>query len=115
MAAFEKNLSWWELTLVQFGPRIRFTLNRFLLNHKRSTEMHPEQIKAEMRMQGTTPAALADSLGLSPQTVSNVIHARTKSSRVASAISKLIKKPVASIWPVQYGPTKKRSLKRSVQ
>ena len=77
--------------------------------------MHPEQIKAEMRIKGTTPAALADSLDLSPTTVSNVIHARAKSFRVASAISKLIEKPVSTIWPVQYGPARRRSLKRSAQ
>lgn len=77
--------------------------------------MHPEQIKAEMRMHGTTPAALADSLGLSPTTVSNVIHARAKSARVASAISGVIKKPIAAIWPSKYGPQRQRSLKRSVR
>lgn len=75
--------------------------------------MHPEQIKAEIRMQGTTPAAIADSLGLSRMTVSNVIHGRTTSTRVATVIAKLIKKPVATLWPVQYGPKKTRSLKRS--
>lgn len=103
------------LTVVHFEPRIRFKLTRFLLNHKRSTEMHPEQIKAEIRMRGTTPAAIADNLGISRMTVSNVIHGRTKSFRVASAISTLIKKPTATIWPVQYGPTKKRSLNRSTK
>jgi lambda repressor-like predicted transcriptional regulator len=77
--------------------------------------MHPEQIKAEIRMQGTTPAAIADSLGLSRMTVSNVIHGRTKSARVATAISTLIKKPTAILWPVQYGPKKKHSLKRSAK
>ncbi|WP_422847614.1 helix-turn-helix domain-containing protein [Acidovorax sp. M14] len=75
--------------------------------------MHPEQIKAEIRMQGTTPAAIADGLGLSRMTVSNVIHGRTKSARVASEISRVLKKPLATLWPVQYGPKQRRSLKRS--
>lgn len=83
------------------------------MNHKRITEMHPEQIKAEIRMRGTTPAAIADSLQLSRMTVSNVIHSRSKSRRVASAISKLIKVPLDTIWPGRYGPAGKRNgLKR---
>ena len=75
--------------------------------------MHPEQIKAEIRMQGTTPAAIADSLGLSRMTVSNVIHGRTTSNRVAMTISKVVKKPMAILWPVRYGPKRVSSLKRS--
>jgi lambda repressor-like predicted transcriptional regulator len=87
-------------------------LKRFFLNHKRSTEMHPEQIKAEIRMRGTTPAAIADSLHLSRMTVSNVIHSRSKSRRVAAAISKLIKRPMEQIWPGRYGPASKNGLRR---
>lgn len=74
--------------------------------------MHPEQIKAEIRMRGTTPAAIADSLQLSRMTVSNVIHNRSKSHRVASAISKLIKKPLNQLWPGRYEPGNKSGLKR---
>ncbi|WOI45868.1 helix-turn-helix domain-containing protein [Acidovorax sp. BLS4] len=75
--------------------------------------MHPEQIKAEIRMRDTTPAAIADSLHLSSMTVSNVIHGRTISRRVAAAISSVIKKPITQIWPGRYEPNKKNGLKRS--
>jgi len=74
--------------------------------------MHPEQIKAEIRMRGTTPAAIADSLHLSRQTVSNVIHKRITSRKVANAIAATIGKPVSRIWPGQYEPAKKNNLKR---
>ncbi|WP_423458016.1 helix-turn-helix domain-containing protein [Ottowia sp. VDI28] len=74
--------------------------------------MHPEQIKAEIRMRGTTPAAIADSLHLSRQTVSNVIHSRVTSRKVANAISAIIGKPVGRIWPGHYEPAKANGLKR---
>ncbi len=74
--------------------------------------MHPEQIKAEIRMRGTTPAAIADSLKLSRMTVSNVIHSRSKSRRVATAIARLIKKPIEQIWPERYGAASGNGLKR---
>ncbi|MFE8644144.1 helix-turn-helix domain-containing protein [Sphingomonas sp. NCPPB 2930] len=74
--------------------------------------MHPEQIKAHIRMRGTTPAAIADDLQLSRMTVSNVIHGRTTSRKVAVAISSVISKPVCQIWPGRYEPVI-RGLRRS--
>ncbi|WP_374607141.1 helix-turn-helix domain-containing protein [Thermomonas sp.] len=61
--------------------------------------MHPEEIKAAMRIAGTTPAMLADALDVSKATVSTVIHGRAESARVKASISKLIGKPVSVIWP----------------
>ena len=75
--------------------------------------MHPEQIKAEIRMNGTTPAAIADSLDLSAQTVSNVIHGRTKSKRCAETIAKLIGKPVSKVWPGKYDAKRGTAMRRS--
>ena len=74
--------------------------------------MHPEQIKAEIRMRGTTPAAMADELCLSRMTVSNVIHGRSTSRRVADAIASLIEQPINRVWPGQYEPNRKNKLKR---
>lgn len=65
-----------------------------------------------MRMQGTTPAALADRLEVSRMSVSNVIHGRVTSKRIASAIAEVIKKPVGSIWPGRYEP-KKSGMRRT--
>lgn len=61
--------------------------------------MHPEEIKAAIRMKGTTPSAVADELGISRTTVSQVIHGRGVSDRVATRISQVLGIPKASIWP----------------
>lgn len=61
--------------------------------------MHPEQIKADIRMAGTTPAVIAEELGINRGTVSQVIHGRGVSLRVQTYISNIIGKPVDEIWP----------------
>ena len=61
--------------------------------------MHPEQIKAAMRMKGVTPAVLAERLKISKSTMSQVIAGRSVSARVRGAIAKVIGTPVATIWP----------------
>ncbi|TXI20187.1 MAG: transcriptional regulator [Roseateles sp.] len=61
--------------------------------------MHPEEIKAALRIQGVTLVALADELELSRSMVTQVIHGNARSSRVANRIAELLKKPVDSIWP----------------
>lgn len=61
--------------------------------------MEPELIKAAIRMAGTTPAAIADELGLGRSTISHVIHGRGTSMRVQKRIAEIIGKPVSDIWP----------------
>ncbi len=61
--------------------------------------MHPEQIKADIRMAGTTPAVIADELNVTRATVSQVIHGRCTSARIQERISEIINKPVSNIWP----------------
>lgn len=61
--------------------------------------MHPEEIKAALRMAGTTPAMLATELEVSNNTISVVIHGRGQSARVKARIAKVIGKPVSTIWP----------------
>lgn len=61
--------------------------------------MHPEEIKAAMRMKGTTPAMLSDELGVSKATMSLVIHGRSESARIKASISKLLGKSTSTIWP----------------
>ena len=63
--------------------------------------MHPEQIKAEMRMAGITPAMLCDELGVARSSVSQTISGHIKSARIQQRISQIIGKPVGSIWPNQ--------------
>lgn len=61
--------------------------------------MHREEIKASLRMKGVTPSALADELGVSSATMSQVISGRAVSARVRSHIARVIGKPVDVIWP----------------
>lgn len=63
--------------------------------------MNPELIKAAIRMAGTTPASLADELGVGRSTVSHVIHGRGTSNRVQKRIAEIIGKPITAIWPSQ--------------
>lgn len=74
--------------------------------------MHPELIKAQIRIAGTTPAAVAAELGVTRNTVSHVIHGRGISLRVAARISELIDRPLGELWPGRY-PEPKRIGKRA--
>jgi lambda repressor-like predicted transcriptional regulator len=70
--------------------------------------MHPEQIKAAMRMKGVTPSALADEMGLACSTVSQVISGRTTSSRVAQRIAEVTGIPVRTLFPAPARPVLRR-------
>ena len=72
--------------------------------------MHPEQIKAAIRMKDTTPAAIADELGVSKSMVSHVISGAAKSARIANHISQLVGLPVATLWPPK--PKRQSGLRR---
>lgn len=61
--------------------------------------MHPELIKAHIRMCGTTPAAIADELGVTRTAVAYVITNKMKSARIRAHIARLLGKPEAAIWP----------------
>lgn len=71
--------------------------------------MHPEEIKAALRMKGVTLAALADDLGISRSTVCLVVGGKGTSARVQNAIAKQLDKPVNSIWT----PKPKSGLRRT--
>jgi len=61
--------------------------------------MHPEEIKAAIRMAGSTPTTIARQLELSRSTVSKVIHGEGVSARVRAAVATVIGRPVSAIWP----------------
>jgi len=63
--------------------------------------MHPEQIKAQMRMSGWTQAMLADDMGVSVSAVYQAITGMARSSRIQRRISEIIGQPVQAIWPHQ--------------
>jgi len=71
--------------------------------------MHPEEIKAALRMRGVTPAALADELGVAAASMSQVISGRAVSARIRGRIAEIIGKPVGSIWPAANRPVLRRA------
>jgi lambda repressor-like predicted transcriptional regulator len=63
--------------------------------------MHAEEIKATIRMEGITPAMIAQELGVTQQTVSGVIHGKGKSQRIQKRISEVTGKSIEELWPPQ--------------
>lgn len=61
--------------------------------------MHPEEIKAAIRMKGTTPAAIADEMKVSRTSLSQVIHNKGTSQRIRTKIADIIGLPEKAIWP----------------
>lgn len=61
--------------------------------------MHPEEIKAALRMKGVTPTALADEMEVANSSMSQVISGRSVSKRIQQRIAEIIGKPVSTIWP----------------
>lgn len=70
--------------------------------------MHPEQIKAVIRMKGVTPAVLAEQLEVAKSTMSQVISGRIVSARIRERIAEVTGIPVEVLWP----PTGKPVLRR---
>lgn len=64
--------------------------------------MHPERIKAELRMRDWTYRRIAARLGIDPSTVSHVVSAR-RSERVQTFIAGLLRKRPEDLWPERYG------------
>lgn len=85
--------------------RLRFSDGQWLP----VAEMHPEQIKAELRMRGVTPAAIAAELGVAHSSISQVISGRAESSRIKDRIAQVIGMPVAKIWPPIARPRLRRT------
>ena len=72
--------------------------------------MHPEQIKAAMRMKGITPTALADEMGVANATVSQVISGRSVSARIRARIAAITGYSVEALWPAaDQRPTLRRT------
>lgn len=69
--------------------------------------MHPEEIKAALRIKGFTLAALADEMKKSRSMVTHVVHGYAKSREIEDRISQILGKPRDSIWKAK--PTLRRS------
>jgi lambda repressor-like predicted transcriptional regulator len=63
--------------------------------------MHPEEIKAALRIKGFTQAVLADELGVASSSIHQAITGYIRSDRIQKRISEIIGKPVKAIWPDQ--------------
>lgn len=64
--------------------------------------MHPADINAALIKAGSNQARIAESLGVSNNAVSIVIHGRMKSLRIAMAISKITSLSIHTLWPGRY-------------
>ena len=60
--------------------------------------MHPEEIKAALRIKGVTLTALASELSLSRSMVTQVIYGYARSKRVQERIAQVLGKSVSAIW-----------------
>ena len=61
--------------------------------------MHPEQIKAAIRMKGYTAAVVADHMEVSRSTVAQVISGRATSARIKAYIAQITGLSVDTLWP----------------
>jgi lambda repressor-like predicted transcriptional regulator len=68
--------------------------------------MHPADIQAHLKKAAVTQAEIARSLGVTPTSVSSVIHGRYRSDRIRLAISRAIGHPISQLWPA---PTRRRA------
>lgn len=78
-----------------------------------SVPMHPEDIKAAIRKNGSSQAEIARSLRVSATTVSLVIHGRSTSKRVARKIASIAGLPPSQLWPGKYMPGANASAPRA--
>lgn len=64
-------------------------------------DMHPEDIKAEIRKRGATLASVADSAGVSTQAISTALATRS-SARLETLIAQFLGISPHSVWPSRY-------------
>ena len=60
------------------------------------------EINYRLKRIGKTQAGIARALAISPAVVSNVIHGRITSYRVASYIAGLLNREITTLWPDRY-------------
>ncbi|MFG5411394.1 helix-turn-helix domain-containing protein [Piscinibacter sakaiensis] len=60
--------------------------------------MHPEEIKAGLRMRGITLAALADEAGVSRSMLSHVVNGHARSAHLMERIAGILGRPISEIW-----------------
>lgn len=64
--------------------------------------MHFEDIKAEIRKAGSSPAKIARQFEVKPATISLVLRGHSVSARIAKEISRITQRRVSELWPGKY-------------
>ena len=64
--------------------------------------MHPADINASLIKSGTNQTKIAKMLGVTQMCISHVIYGRSKSRRIARAISDVTELPLSKLWPGKY-------------
>lgn len=73
-----------------------------------SAKMHPEDIKAALRKNGSSQTDVARRMQVTQPTVFLVIHGKATSKRVAKKISEITGYPLHFLWPDKY-PSQRRA------
>lgn len=68
--------------------------------------MHPQLIRAAIKMAGSNQSKIARKLRLHRSTVAQVIDGTSTSRRVAEHIAEITGKTLDELWPGKYGPPK---------
>lgn len=71
---------------------------------KENSRLHPEQIKANLRVKGTSLAAIARELGASVAAVSQTVLG-ARSHRIEEAIAAKLEVSVEEAFPARYNQT----------
>lgn len=66
--------------------------------------MHPELIKANLRLKGSSLAAIARELGVTTVAVSRTVMG-ARSRRIESHIAQVLELKVSEVFPSRYGKT----------
>lgn len=71
--------------------------------------MHPADIQSALKKADVTQADIARRLGVTPTAVYHVLHGKFRSQRIAKAISQVVGKPIATLWPGMYVATSRKA------
>lgn len=74
--------------------------------------MHPAQIKAAIQMRGYTQAQIATECRVEANTVSAVVHGRSRSRRIEQRIAAVTGLPLPMLWPAWHDPQAQRARRR---
>lgn len=77
-------------------------------------EHEPAKIKYALALRGYQQTDIARECDVEPNTVSAVIHGRSRSKRIEMKIAAITGLPLAELWPQWHGPQSERRRRRAV-